>query len=143
MRSLLLPGILACALTAGAVAQSTDRLPAKLTGHWTVVSPNQTFINPITLAFDGDGQPGPIRGRASFRGVGCGSENEPITGTWDGVELRIDTLHRPNVNTVRMGGQCGDGKVTYVLRRKPGTTTFEGEGRSSFSPAVAAISVAP
>jgi hypothetical protein len=30
---------------------------------------------------------------------------------------------------VRKNGQCGDGKATYVLTRKPGEQNFEGEAR--------------
>ena len=124
-------------------AQGTDTLPPRLAGHWTVVGPQQTYINPISLTFEGDGRPGPIKVRVTWRGVTCGADDEPSSGTWDGTELRIDTIHRPNVNVQRMNGQCGDGRTTYVLKRKPGEKTFEGEGRATYSPSVATISVAP
>ena len=126
-----------------AVAQESDVLPSKLSGRWTAVGATQTFINPMSLEFDGDGKPGPVKGRATFRGVACGAQDEPPTGTWDGKELRVETLHRPNVNVVRLNGQCGDGKTTYVLTRKPGQRTFEGEGRSTYSSAVATMTLAP
>lgn len=126
-----------------AAAQSGDGLPHKLSGRWTVVGPNQTFVNPVALEFDGDGKPGPITGRATWRGVTCGAQDEPLTGTWDGKELRVVTTHRANTNASRMNGQCGDGKTTYVLTRKPGEKTFEGEARSNYSSSVATISVSP
>ena len=78
-----------------------------------------------------------------WRGVGCGAQDEPFKGTWDGSELRIETIHRPNVNTQRMGGQCGTGRVTYALKRKPGEKTFEGEARLEGTSAVATMSVGP
>jgi len=34
---------------------------------------------------------------------------------------------RPNVNTQRQNGECGTGRVAYVLTRKPGQAGFEGE----------------
>ena len=127
----------------GASAQAGDALPKRLSGRWMFQGPSQTFINPVELTFDGDGKPGALTGRVTYRGIGCGAENEPLTGTWDGRELRITATHRANVNTMRMNGQCGDGKTTYVLMRKPGETGFEGQVTSSYSTATATMSVSP
>jgi hypothetical protein len=135
---------IAFATIAGTVAaQSNDVLPHKLSGRWTFQSPNQTFINPVEMTFEGDGKPGPVTGRVTYRGLGCGAENEPLTGTWDGRELRIIAMHRANVNAVRINGQCGDGKTTYVLVRKAGEVGFEGQVTSSYSMATATMSVSP
>lgn len=136
-------GIVLVVFADAPLAQANDSLPHKLSGRWTFTGPSQTFINPVTLEFDGDGKPGPITGRMTWRGVTCGAQDEPLTGTWDGTELHFTSLLRANVNAQRMNGQCGDGKTTYVLRRKPGEASFEGDARASFTSAVPTISVSP
>lgn len=138
-----LAGIVLVVFADAALAQSGERLPGKLSGRWTFTGPSQTFINPVTLEFDGDGKPGPITGRLTWRGVTCGAQDEPLTGTWDGSELHFTSTLRANVNAQRMNGQCGDGKTTYVLRRKPAEASFEGDARATFTPAVPTISVSP
>lgn len=143
MRRTALIGIVLVVFADAALAQANDSLPHKLSGRWTFTGPSQTFINPVTLEFDGDGKPGPITGRMTWRGVTCGAQDEPLTGTWDGTELHFTSLLRANVNAQRMNGQCGDGKTTYVLRRKPGEASFEGDARASFTSAVPTISVSP
>ena len=135
---------LVCVSAAGVVlAQSSDPLPSKLTGRWTAIAPRGTYIDSVSLTVDGHSQPGAVTGRVMWRGVICGAQDEPFTGTWDGTELRVNTTHCPDVNVQRMGGQCGTGRVTCVLRRKPGEKTFEGEGRMEGSATVATISVSP
>ena len=59
MRATLL-GIAVCTIAELAIAQAGDYLPNKLSGRWTFISPSQTFVNPVTLEFDGDGKPGLI-----------------------------------------------------------------------------------
>jgi hypothetical protein len=81
----------------------------------------------MSIALDVPAAPGPITGRLTSRGVACGAQDEPMTGTWDGTELRLESKVRPNVNTTRMNGDCASGRVTYVLTRKPGQVKFEGE----------------
>jgi hypothetical protein len=76
-------------------------------------------------------------------GVSCGAQDEPFQGTWDGAELRIETMHWPDINTQRMGGQCGRRRATYVLKRRPGGKVFEGEARLDGTSAVATMSVTP
>jgi hypothetical protein len=114
---------------ATAVAQAVERLPGKLSGRWTASSPRGVFVDSLSLTFEGDGAPGPVTGKVTFRGVNCGAQDELLKGTWDGSELRFESVHRPNVNVQRMNSQCGTGNVVYILRRKPGETTFEGEAR--------------
>ena len=117
-------------------------LPTTLTGRWTVVGPAGVFTDSFSVTFDGDRQPGEVTGRASFRGVSCGSKDEPFRGTWDGREVRIQSMHRANVNTQRTGNaQCG--AATYVLRPRPGAASFTGEGRMDGSNAVATFELSP
>jgi len=131
-------------LAAGAAtAQSADPLPGKLAGHWSYMGPDGVFIDTVSIAIDGNGQPGPVTGRVTFRGVNCGAQDEPFTGTWDGSELLVETVHRANVNTRRMGGQCSTGHATYLLRRKPGEKAFEGDGHFDGTSLVVTISLSP
>lgn len=125
------------------LAQSGDRLPSKLSGRWTFTGPRQTFINSVTIEIDGNGKLGPVTGRMTWRGVTCGAQDEPLTGTWDGSELRFASTLRANVNADRMNGQCGDGKTTFLLKRKAGQAGFEGEAHADYTPAVPTISVSP
>lgn len=133
-----------CVLAAGAVsAQSAEPLPAKLSGRWTFMGPAGVFNDVVSLAFDAGAPPGRVAGRATWRGLTCGAQDEPFTGTWDGTELRIDTTHRPNVNAQRMNGSCAQGHAIYVLKRVPGTDRFEGNARVEGLPAVASVTLAP
>jgi hypothetical protein len=136
-------GIAFLGISVIAAAQGQDALPHKLSGRWIFQGPSQTFINPVEMTFEGDGKPGPVTGRVTYRGIGCGAQNEPLTGTWDGRELRITTTHRANVNAMRLNAQCGDGKTTYVLMRKSGEAGFEGQVTSTYSTATATMSVSP
>jgi hypothetical protein len=130
-------------MSAIAVAQSRDTLPQKLSGRMTATGARQTFILDVVMEFDGERKPGAIVGRVTHRGVNCGAENEPLAGTWDGSELRAVAALHANVNTLRMGGQCDGTKVTYSMKRKPGTTEFEGDVRANTTSAVATIVLSP
>lgn len=110
------------------------------TGHW---SDNRTFVNVVSFDFEGSGKPGALSGKVTWRGVGCGAQNEPLTGTWDGRELRINMVLRANVNADRMNADCGDGKITVVLTRKAGEKNFEGDAHASYTPAVPSLTVSP
>lgn len=122
--------VIACCVTSVVCAQATEPLPKSLSGRWTAVVPGvATFTDTMSLTLDAPVQPGPVTGRMTSRGVGCGSQDEPLTGTWDGTVLRFESKLHPNVNTQRMNGQCGTGGLTVVLTRKPGQSTFEGESR--------------
>jgi hypothetical protein len=133
---------LACAASAG--AQAPDALPARLSGQWTAVVPGvRTVVDNLAFTFDESFAPGPVKGRLTFRGASCGAQDEPLTGTWNGSELRVDTKHRPNVNARLVNGQCGAGNVTYILVRKPGTSTFEGDAHLDGGPALIRVTVSP
>ena len=131
------------AISTTALAQTDATLPAKLSGRMTATGATQTFILDIAMEFDGDRKPGAIAGRVTHRGVNCGAENEPLTGTWDGTELRVVAALHANVNTLRMGGQCDGAKVTYTLKRKPGSREFDGDVRANNSSAAATIVLSP
>jgi hypothetical protein len=94
-----------------------------------VIPGGRTFIDTISIEFEGTAEPGAVTGRLTSRGVTCGAKDEPINGTWDGTELRLESKLYPNVNVQRMSGDCGTGRVSYVLTRKPGQAAFEGEAR--------------
>jgi hypothetical protein len=87
-----------------------------------------TFNDTISMTLETAADGGPVTGRLTTRGLECGAENEPLNGTWDGTALRLESKLYPNVNVQRMNGRCGSGRVTYMLTRKPGQSTFEGEG---------------
>ena len=140
MRISTYAGILLMAWMEVAAAQVGDHLPSKLSGRWMYVGP-KTYINPVAIEFDGDGKPGPIAGHLTWRGVTCGAENERFTGTWDGKELHFRATLRANVNVQRMNGQCGE--ADFVLKRKPGEHSFDGDARASYTDAVPTISVSP
>jgi hypothetical protein len=117
-------------------------LPPRLAGRWTAVTPSGVFTDRFEMSFEGDRQPGEVTGRATFRGVTCGSKDEPFRGTWDGNELRVQTMHRANVNTQRStSAACGP--TTYVLRPRPGASSFTGEGRTEGMNAVALFDLSP
>jgi hypothetical protein len=124
-------------LTSGpinALAQREAPLPKAMSGHW--VEPwqpsynDRNYSDAISVTFDGDGAPGPVTGRLTRRGILCGAVNEPLTGTWDGVELRFVAVNRPNMNTHQPDGNCSRRPWKYLLVRKPEQTAFEGDGRS-------------
>jgi len=134
---------IAMACASAAQAQSPDTLPVRLSGHWTAVVPGvRTLVDSVSFTFDQPYPPGPVKGRVTFHGTRCGAADEPATGTWNGSELRLDTRHYPNVNARLVNAQCGSGNVTYVLVRKPGANTFEGDGILDGVPTVQ-VSVAP
>ena len=126
------------------LAQTVEPLPKKLSGRWTVVVPGgQTYTDTMSVVLDVPDGVGPVTGRFTSRGVGCGSQDEPLVGTWDGNQLRFETLARPNVNVQRMNADCGTGRLTVVLTRKSGQSTFEGESRRDGVPTPAQVTLAP
>jgi hypothetical protein len=129
---------------AGAVfAQTAAPLPKSLSGHWMSMGGNtgRTYIDSMSVTFDDPVEIGPVKGRLTSRGVVCGAMDEPLTGTWDGSELRFESQVRPNVNVARNNGDCGTGRITFVLTRKPGQPGFEGESHRDTS--TAQITLAP
>jgi hypothetical protein len=136
---------LVSATTAGiALAQTAAPLPASMSGRWTAVVPgNRTFTDSLSVVLNVPGGTGPLTGRLTLRGVTCGAQDEPLTGTWDGTELRMESQVRPNVNAQRANGECGTGRLTFKLTRKPGQASFEGEALRDASPAPSQVTLAP
>ena len=124
-------------------AQAGTLLPKSMSGRWTAVTPGGVFTDSISVVLDAPDGTGAVTGRLTNRGVVCGSQDEPLTGTWDGTELRFESLVRPNVNVTRPNGACGSGRVNFVLVRKPGQSKFEGESRRDGAPTPAQITLAP
>jgi hypothetical protein len=113
---------------ASVVAQVAAPLPKAMSGRWTSVVPGgRTFSDTLSVVLDVPAGTGPVTGRLTLRGVTCGAMDEPLKGTWDGSELRFESLVRPNVNATRSNGECASGRVTFTLVRKPGQTAFDGE----------------
>ena len=111
-----------------AVGQAPEPLPTALSGHWVVVLPNgRLYTDTMSVVLDAQSGTGAVTGRLTVRGVTCGAQDEPLTGTWDGAQLRFESRVRPNVNAQQKDAQCASGKVAYVLRRKPGQQAFDGE----------------
>lgn len=108
---------------------SVESIPKALSGRWTAVVPGgRTFTDTLSVVLDEvPAGAGAVKGRLTLRGVTCGAQDEPLAGTWDGSELRFDSLVRPNVNTQVQNGQCASGRVSFVLRRSPDTKSFQGE----------------
>ena len=121
--------LLATLATGGSVlAQGGAPLPKSMSGRWVAVVPgSQTYTDSIAAVLDAPDGTGTVTGRLTVRGVACGSIDEPLTGTWDGNELRFESQVRPNVNAARMNGQCGTGHATFTLTRKTGPSGFQGE----------------
>ena len=127
-----------------ALAQSVEPLPSVMHGTWTAVVPNvRTFTDAFTVTLDGPRAAGALTGRLTLRGIACGAIDEPLTGTWDGVELRLESAVRPNINAQRPNGQCGSGRVTFVLKRKAGQAGFEGESTRDGTQIVSQITLGP
>lgn len=143
MRKLLLAASVFVVTSASAFAQAGDPLPPKLSGHMTARGSAQTFILNVSMEFDGERKPGPIKGRVTHQGVNCGAQDEPLTGTWDGSELHVSAALHANVHTLRMNGQCDGAIVTYSLKRKPGASEFEGDVRANTTSTVAPIVLSP
>ena len=142
IRYLILP--IAISATAVVFAQSVAPLPKALSGRWTAVVPgNKTFTDAMSVVFDDPVQSGPVTGKLTSRGVTCGAQNEPLTGTWDGTVLRMESKVYPNVNAQRPNGECGTGRINYVLTRKPGEPTFEGEAVRDGMALASQVTLAP
>jgi hypothetical protein len=130
--------------TIGVLAETAAPLPKTMSGRWTAVVPGrQTFTDTMSVVLDVPATTGPLAGHLTLRGVTYGAIDEPLTGTWDGTELRFESQVRPNVNAQRMNGECGTGKVTFALSRKPGQAVFEGESRRDASPVPSQVTLAP
>jgi len=128
MRWLIALGL--CAPIASALAQTAEPLPGTLSGRWTWMSPSGAIIDSFSLVLEGDRGAATIPGRLTWRGVNCGAKDEPVQVAWNGSELRFESFMKPNVNTQRMNGQCPSTPAQFVLKRRAGSASFEGEARA-------------
>lgn len=146
MRAGLLPFVpLALGCAAVAFAQSVPApLPPSLSGRWTYSAPNgRTFVDYWSVRFDSSGAPGAVNGMVTWRGLSCGAKDEPVTGTWNGTELRFEVVLRPNVNTQNPNGNCGNGRTTVLLTRNAGATGFEGTATQADRNVTVAVNASP
>jgi hypothetical protein len=141
----LLFALLVVAGSAGiASAQTSAPLPKTMSGRWTSVVPGvRTFTDSLSVVLDVPQGTGPLTGRLTLRGITCGALDEPLSGTWDGNELRMESQVRPNVNAQRANGECGTGRLSFKLTRKPGQSTFEGEALRDAAPVPSTVTLAP
>lgn len=127
---------LAAAMAAVATAQDAAPLPSQLSGRWSASGPAGVVIDRFVVKFEGTA-PGPVKGKLTYDGYNCGAADEPIVeGTWNGSEVAFQAYLRTNVNAKRMNGVCPADRVRFMLRRKPGTSDFEGQAQSSNGTAV-------
>ncbi len=132
------------AAASAVVAQTLTPLPKTMSGRWTAVVPGRaTFTDTLSIVLDDPGESGKVTGRLTLRGVTCGAKDEPLSGTWDGTELRFESAVRPNVNVQRADGQCESGRTTFVLARKPGQTSFQGESRRDGMTTTSQVTLSP
>ena len=126
-------------------AAATVPIPTAMSGRWTAVVPGgRTFTDTLSIVLDAiPTGPGAVKGRLTLRGVTCGAQDEPLAGTWDGSELRFESLVRPNVNTQLQNGQCASGRVSFVLKRSPDGKSFQGESTRDGLSTPSQISLAP
>jgi hypothetical protein len=73
------------------------------------------------------GAKGTIEGRLTHHGFNCGAKDEPMTGSFDGSELRLVSRLRADVNVKNAGKDCGSGKTTWTLQKQK-KGGFEGKG---------------
>lgn len=129
MRTHLGVALLLTMIATTALAQTGSLLPGSLSGRWTYVGPPGTFIDTFSIVFEGTGAPGTVPGRLTWRGRNCGASDEPIQASWDGIELKFEAVLKANTNAQRMNGDCPAEPTRWVLQRKAGERSFEGEGR--------------
>lgn len=126
------------------LAQAVAPLPKTMSGRWTTVMPDgANFSDKLSLVLDVPVGVGPLTGRMTLRGTGCGALDEPLAGTWDGNELRFESQVRPNENTISIDRDCGTGHIKFDLFRKPGKSLFEGESRRDGALVASQITLEP
>jgi hypothetical protein len=126
------------------LAQTVAPLPKRMSGRWATTMPGgTTFSDTLSVALEAPAGTGSVTGLLTMRGISCGAFYEPLVGTWDGNELRLESQVRPNVNAVSINRDCGTGRVTFNLTRKPGQSSFEGESHRDGAPVPSQVALAP
>ena len=106
---------------------AAEALPKSMSGRWAVTTPRGEVSNTWSIIIDKQDGKGAIEGRVTHYGITCGAKDEPMSGTFDGSVLILQSRLRPDVYSARAGGNCGSGKITWTLRKREGRDDFEGE----------------
>lgn len=115
---------------ASIVAQ--EQLPASMAGRWIGMGgggAKQGGKIPIDFAWSikitKQNPDGSIEGTLSYGGPSCSAKDAPMTGTFNGKELKLTAQLQPPA-------QCG--KQTFRMKKVGGTHLFEGEspGRKGY-----------
>ena len=100
-----------------------EQLPAAMSGRWLGMGQKGGKI-PIdfawSVAITKQSPDGSIEGTMSYAGPQCSAKNAPMTGTFDGTELKVTAELQPKA-------QCG--KQTFRLKKAGGKHLFEGKGQ--------------
>lgn len=103
-----------------APAGAQEQLPAALKGRWLGMGQKGGKI-PIDFAWSitiaKQNPDGSIEGTMNYGGPQCSAKDAPMTGTFDGTELRVTAQLEPKA-------QCG--KQTFRLKKARGKHLFEG-----------------
>ena len=128
-----------------ALVQPSEPLPTSLSGRWTLVpSGGRTINESWSVRFEGSRAAGAIKGKVTWRGRGCGAQDQPFDGSWDGTELKFRFIARPNENVqVLNATTCGEGTTDVVLRRKPSGASFDGQANFNNGAAILDVTASP
>jgi hypothetical protein len=127
-RTLLLALCAAVGLLPFAQAVAQEKLPAAMTGRWIGFGgqgARQGGRIPVDFAWSikiaKQNPDGTIEGTLSYGGPQCSARDAPMTGTFDGTELKLAAQLEPKV-------QCG--VQTFRMRKAGGKHLFEGKGQN-------------
>jgi hypothetical protein len=105
-----------------------EPLPAAMSGRWTGMGGEGAKAGgriPIDFAWSikitKQNPDGSIEGTMSYGGPQCSAKDTPLTGTFDGKELKLTAQLQP-------AAQCG--KQTFRMRKAGGTHLFESKGQN-------------
>ena len=105
-----------------------DKLPAAMSGRWIGMGgegAKQGGRIPIDFAWSikiaRQNPNGTIEGTLSYGGPQCSAKDAPMTGTFDGTELKLTAQLEPKV-------QCG--VQTFRMRKAGGKHLFEVKGQN-------------
>jgi len=105
-----------------------DKLPAAMSGRWIGMGgegAKQGGRIPIDFAWSikiaRQNPNGTIEGTLSYGGPQCSAKDAPMTGTFDGTELKLTAQIEPKV-------QCG--VQTFRMRKAGGKHLFEVKGQN-------------
>jgi len=119
--------VIVLVLLAGAAPElaAQDKLPAAMAGHWSGIArvppgQDQPISGNWSVAIDKQNPDGSIEAKATWSGFrNCEMNNEPLSGRFDGTELRLEGIFRDKFPN------AGCGKANFVLKKSG--AGFEGE----------------